>query len=624
MLRWLCVLSVAAFGVGLVCGASERTASEVRAERVQELLDTGKTLLKQDRHDEAVEHLEHVLLIEPAHIEAPRLLQKAVAAAEADSGRVEATLIIGGEPLSGERITIEPDHYFQDILPAGKQADTGEDGRCVFEDLPPGPYSVSWMKRAELMAAEGWTPMSTTSHRVGFTLAPGETKAVQIGGVGRPVIGRLVPPPDAEVEIGFQSSSFRRMYPHIERPAPPEGLAQDELQAWYEEYARSEEGLAQRQAGSSYFGDIEADGAFRFEDIPPGRYNIQFELGSAERLDGPSTGRAHALVEVPAPEDGDWTAEPHDVGEIEIQVLGQLPVGSMAPAFEVPDLDGGTLRLADFRGQYVLLDFWATWCGPCIAEKPNLHEVYEAFGDDPRFAMIALSLDNDEDTLKRYLEDEEAPWLHGYLGPWSDTDLPDEYGVRGIPQIMLIGPEGDVLARDLRGGNIATAIASHLGSPGALEQPRDLSGALPGTLEQPRGLSGALPGTPLADGTFVPHSSIIEQLEEIVRIQERVLDFQCQLAEAGRGRTFDEEIALEEARIALFREQGRNYHRIASLERIVEIRERQFEHWKSRADAGTASPPELAEAEVALAEARIALLRAQEEKDRARMRALFE
>ncbi len=72
-----------------------------------------------------------------------------------------------------------------------------------------------------------------------------------------------------------------------------------------------------------------------------------------------------------------------------------LGIGDQAPDFEIRTLSGETVRLADYRGKYVLLDFWATWCTPCLKEIPNLKAVYDKFGSSERFAMISLSLDSD-------------------------------------------------------------------------------------------------------------------------------------------------------------------------------------------------------------------------------------
>jgi len=138
-------------------------------------------------------------------------------------------------------------------------------------------------------------------------------------------------------------------------------------------------------------------------------------------------------------------------------------VGDVAPDFEVKTLDGKTVKLSDFRGRYVLLDFWATWCGPCLGETPNLQAVYKAFGADRRFVMIALSLDADMGSPQRYVKKNGLKWIQGFLGDMAKSKVTRLYGVRGIPQILLIGPDGRIVARDLRGGAILEAVAEAMG-----------------------------------------------------------------------------------------------------------------------------------------------------------------
>jgi peroxiredoxin len=172
---------------------------------------------------------------------------------------------------------------------------------------------------------------------------------------------------------------------------------------------------------------------------------------------------ATATHEFEVPEiPGGRSDEPLDIGTVELKTVTRLKAGDDAPAFSIKTVDGKPLKLADFKGKYLLLDFWATWCGPCVAETPHLKAAFEAFGKDDRFAMLGLSLDPKPEDPKTYAEEKGLAWSQGFLGEWASTNVPERYGVRGIPSIWLIGPDGKVLARDLRGDRIKEAVADAL------------------------------------------------------------------------------------------------------------------------------------------------------------------
>ena len=137
-------------------------------------------------------------------------------------------------------------------------------------------------------------------------------------------------------------------------------------------------------------------------------------------------------------------------------------VGQEAPGFEIKTTDDKTIKLADYRGKYVLLDFWATWCGPCVGETPNLKAVFEKYGQRENFAMIGLSLDQDKEKPIAYAKEKGTGWIDGFLGDWGKDEVTKKYGVRGIPSIWLIGPDGKVIAKGLRGEGILEAVRTVL------------------------------------------------------------------------------------------------------------------------------------------------------------------
>jgi RNA polymerase sigma factor (sigma-70 family) len=136
--------------------------------------------------------------------------------------------------------------------------------------------------------------------------------------------------------------------------------------------------------------------------------------------------------------------------------------GQVAPPIEATTLDGKPLKLGDFQGRYVLLDFWATWCGPCLAEIPQLQAVQDAFGRDARFAILSLSVDEKIEEPKRFQEKRRLPWSQAFLGGGIHGPTPAKFGIRAIPAFVLVDPDGRIVARGMRGDDIKKEVAKAL------------------------------------------------------------------------------------------------------------------------------------------------------------------
>ena len=133
-----------------------------------------------------------------------------------------------------------------------------------------------------------------------------------------------------------------------------------------------------------------------------------------------------------------------------------LKAGDLAPDFTVNLLDGKPLRLSDLRGKVVLLEFWAGWCAPCVAEMPQLRELHTSFGGSNRFAMVGLSLDEQETDLRRGVKFLKLDWPQAWVG--IDSPVVQAYGSTAIPANFLIGRDGRILSRDLRGDALRAAV----------------------------------------------------------------------------------------------------------------------------------------------------------------------
>ena len=141
-------------------------------------------------------------------------------------------------------------------------------------------------------------------------------------------------------------------------------------------------------------------------------------------------------------------------------LAAELTLGRPAPDFTLKDINGETVSLKDFRGKVVLLDFWATWCGPCIHELPNLKALYDKHKDNPAFALISISSDVNDETVAKFAANNEMPWIHIR----ETEEIQAKFNVRGIPHYTVIDKHGLVRENDLRGGiELDSVISSLLG-----------------------------------------------------------------------------------------------------------------------------------------------------------------
>ncbi|HSZ56625.1 MAG TPA: carboxypeptidase regulatory-like domain-containing protein [Tepidisphaeraceae bacterium] len=396
--------------------------------------------------------------------------------------KVEGTVVEGGKPMAGKTVRIQVYGTAEDSSNRAEysargffryETTTDANGRFEFDRVidGPGELQVEVGREGPLQRVEnGYTAM--------LELKPGEHRVMNFGGSGRPVVGKLSIPDDLKGKVEMPHlGRMSRVQPTFVAPANYQDMTKEEKRELQDGFHRTPAYQDYLDKPTGYGVVVQPDGMFRANDVPAGQYLLSFSV-LADRPDANNFIGMLASVTMPVtvPEmPGGRSDEPLDVNKLELEprnpngpkplelkAYRNVKVGDNAPDFSALTLDGKPAKLADLRGKFVVADFWATWCGPCIADMPNTQKLHEKYKNDPKVVVLGISLDDRIDEPARFAKNRSLPWLQWYGGASGPQSAYTEFGIHGIPSVWIISPDGKVLARDLSGEAVAPALEKAL------------------------------------------------------------------------------------------------------------------------------------------------------------------
>jgi len=146
----------------------------------------------------------------------------------------------------------------------------------------------------------------------------------------------------------------------------------------------------------------------------------------------------------------------------QVATMRKLAIGQPAPEIALPSPDGDVLKLSSLKGNYVLVDFWAAWCRPCRAENPNVVRMYNEYSDK-NFEILGVSLDRNRDAWLKAINDDGLKWKHVSDLKYFNSEAAADYKINAIPATYLIGPDGEIIAKNLRGPSLEAKLKEIFG-----------------------------------------------------------------------------------------------------------------------------------------------------------------
>jgi len=405
-------------------------------------------------------------------------------------GRVEGTLFSGLKPFAGQvNIYDRNSHNNPDSLGYYFSTDAfaDEDGNFVIEKAKPGNASIC----RKIVSKNGRSASSI--HPQDIEIVPDQTTHVEIGGGGRPVTGTLIKPDWAVYTASLQytnsaispvqdKAKLYEIYENMEFPWPQgfDNMTVAQVMQWFQQWNKSDQGKdfhkeIEKRAKelqlqtAQYSAIIEPDGKFNTPDVLPGEYVLTSTLrkpdkwGNADYNEPIVAEIKHTFIVDDITEENQNI--PVDLGTIEFTAPAKLQINAPVPDFSVRSFNGGTLKLADFQGKYLLLTFYTiTDDESSNKDMANLKQIQDDFAGDNRFEMMGIThggLPLFEELAKKFLAEQKLSWQQGFL-QGSNYELTNTYQIKTRPSSFLIDPNGLLLAVGLKGDQLYQAVADAL------------------------------------------------------------------------------------------------------------------------------------------------------------------